>query len=415
MPRFAYLFSTFPTLSTTFVQQQVAETQELGLNPILIATRPPAEGGYHPKDDYFLQHTLYLSRIKWRYYLRANVNALMRSPKRYFQGINIALNRGDNFRGQRIRNLIYLAGAAVLADYLLKKSVIHVHVHFAFGAATIAIFLNILTDISYSLSVHGSDVLLPRSLTDEKLKRALFVVANSKYMVEDIRKRFVLPARRHFYVIRYGVHTRYGPWSKPKLLSRDKPFRLLNVARLDPIKAQDILIKACAIIRQKGIDFYCRIVGDGPKRKELEDLIKEFDLESHIELMGSCYQDEVAQSYDWSQVVVLSSLSEGTPMVVVEAMAKARPVVAPNITGIPEMITDAKTGFLFKKGSHEDLADRITRLFEKPELMEQMGREGRKRALQIFDLERNVKKLMSVFSRELPTLGLRPGEEITDE
>jgi glycosyltransferase involved in cell wall biosynthesis len=415
MPRFAYLFSTFPTLSTTFVQQQVAETRELGLDPILIATRPPAEGDYHPKDDYLLRQTFYLSRIKWWSYLRVNINTLMRSPKRYLQGIRYALNRGDHVRGQPIRNLIYLAGAAVLADHLIKKGVTHVHVHFAYGAATIAIFLEILTDIPYSLSVHGSDVLLPGPLTDQKLKRALFVVANSQYMVEDIRKRFLLLPGHQLDVVRYGVKIRSGPWSKPQPVSLNKPFRLLNVARLDPVKAQDILIKACAIIRHKGIDIRCRIVGNGPQRKELEDLIKAYDLESHIELMGGCYQDEVVRLYDWSQVVVLSSLSEGTPMVVVEAMAKARPVVAPDITGIPEMIADNQTGFLFKKGSPEDLADRMMRLFETPEAMEHMGREGRKRALKIFDLEKNARELMGVFSRELPALGLGPGEEINTE
>jgi glycosyltransferase involved in cell wall biosynthesis len=388
----------------------VAGTRQLGLDPILIATRPPAEGGYHPKDKYFRQHTLYLSRLSRWYYLKANFNACMRSPKRYFRGIKLALNLRANFRWQRLRNLIHLAGAAVLADYLIQKDVVHVHVHFAFGAASVAIFLGVLTDISYSLSVHGSDVLLPRPLTDEKLKRALFVVANSKYLVKIIQKSFQLPASHHLYVVPYGINTRTGPWSEIQLLSMNKPLRLLNVARLDPVKAQDILINACAILRRKGIDFYCRIVGDGPKRIELEELIREFDLESHIELMGSRYQDEVIQLYDWSQVVVLSSLSEGTPMTVVEAMAKARPVVAPNITGIPEMVKDGLTGFLFEKGSYEDLADRITRLFETPELMERMGREGRKRALQIFDLERNAKNLMSVFNRELPAVGLSSGE-----
>jgi glycosyltransferase involved in cell wall biosynthesis len=89
-------------------------------------------------------------------------------------------------------------------------------------------------------------------------------------------------------------------------------------------------------------------------------------------------------------------------MVIIEAMAKARPVIAPRLTGIPEMVAEGHTGYLFRPGNAADLAHRLSRLMAHPEDLVRLGLEGRQRALELFDLNRNARKLMAVFARELP-------------
>jgi glycosyltransferase involved in cell wall biosynthesis len=83
-------------------------------------------------------------------------------------------------------------------------------------------------------------------------------------------------------------------------------------------------------------------------------------------------------------------------------MAKARPVIAPRLTAIPEMVTEGQTGYLFRPGDAEDLARQLSRLMAQPEDLVRLGLEGRRRALELFDLNRNARKLMAVFARELP-------------
>jgi glycosyltransferase involved in cell wall biosynthesis len=180
------------------------------------------------------------------------------------------------------------------------------------------------------------------------------------------------------------------------------PLRILHIGRLVPVKAQEGLILALANLRDQGRDFRCRIVGDGPLRTELQNLIQSLRLQDRIQLLGACFQAEVTRLYDWCQVLVLSSRSEGTPMVIIEAMAKARPVIAPRLTAIPEMVAEGQTGYLFRPGDAEDLARQLSRLMAQPQDLVRLGLEGRRQALELFDLSRNARKLMAVFARELP-------------
>jgi glycosyltransferase involved in cell wall biosynthesis len=176
------------------------------------------------------------------------------------------------------------------------------------------------------------------------------------------------------------------------------------VGRLAPVKAQDLLIQALARVRDQGREFQCRIVGDGPRRQELQGLIASLNLQKRVQLLGDRFADEVAGLYDWSQVLVLSSRSEGTPMVIMEAMAKARPVIAPCLTALPEMVADGETGFLFRPGDAGDLAAKIAELMAQPEAIIRLGRAGRTRAEELFDLNRNSRELLAVFARELPSM-----------
>jgi glycosyltransferase involved in cell wall biosynthesis len=147
-------------------------------------------------------------------------------------------------------------------------------------------------------------------------------------------------------------------------------------------------------------------VGDGPRKRELEKLIKKSGLEDSVELLGARFQDEIIELYGWSHVLVLSSLSEGTPMTVIEAMAQARPVIVPNMTALPEMVVEGESGYLFKKASHEDLAMKLKDLAANPELVKRLGMEGRKKAEELFDLIVNARHLKAIFEREIPHLGL---------
>jgi glycosyltransferase involved in cell wall biosynthesis len=175
-----------------------------------------------------------------------------------------------------------------------------------------------------------------------------------------------------------------------------QPLRLLHVARLAPVKGQDILLKACAHLADLGVKWDCRVVGEGPERPHLEDLIRTLGLEDRVSLLGARPPDEVARLYDWAQVVVLSSRSEGTPMTVIEAMAKARPVVAPRLTALPEMVQEGVTGWLFRPGDALDLARKIETFSKNSQLIEAMGQAGRKRAQEGYDLVPNAKTFLNL-------------------
>jgi glycosyltransferase involved in cell wall biosynthesis len=132
------------------------------------------------------------------------------------------------------------------------------------------------------------------------------------------------------------------------------PFSLLAIGRLRAVKDHAFLIRACAQLRDRGVRVDCSIAGDGPERRRLESLIMASSLEDQVTLLGHVPREQMDSLYDRADVVVLTSRSEGIPLVLMEAMARGKLVLAPAITGIPELVIAGKTGFLYQPGSIGD-------------------------------------------------------------
>jgi len=408
MPPLAYYFSTFPAWSETFVCSQVQATGDLGLAFLLVANRRPPARHLFPGDLPLVDRTHYLTPVRPGDYLKANARLLTNSQGRYLRAWQEAWRLAHHSPGQLAANFRHLAGAAYLKRILESHQVRHVHVHYAFGAAAVALFLDRLRAIPYSLSIHGSDVLLENPLLEAKLARARFVVSNCRYHIDHLRQRFPPLERQRFYLVRGGIDLDSPFWSWRRPAKSRQPLRLLHVARLAPVKGQDLLLKACARLTEMGVKWECRIVGEGPERPRLEHLIRTLGLEDRVSLLGVRPQPEVARLYDWAQVVVLSSRSEGTPMTVIEAMAKGRPVVAPRLTALPEMILDGVTGWLFRPGDASDLARKLETFSANPQLIQDMGPAGRERAQEFYNLIPNAKRFLNVLAQEVPALGRQP-------
>ncbi|MCI5191315.1 MAG: colanic acid biosynthesis glycosyltransferase WcaL, partial [Candidatus Electrothrix sp. AS4_5] len=354
-------------------------------------------------DQDLLDQTFYLATASPLFYLKAHLKKIFISPRRYAKGLaSVFLLRDKQFPGLIFKNIIRFIGAIALTAYLEEKKISHIHVHFAFGAAGVALFLKAVSDITYSISIHGSDVLLPQPLTGEKLQQARFIISNCRFHIQNLIDRYPFLANQHFYPIYLGVDTSSKFWAGPsKVTDEGMLLRILNVAMLKPVKGHDILLHACSKLQKESVRFNCRIVGEGPERIKLEKLINQLNLNDSIELLGRCYENDVSNQYDWSHITVLSSYSEGTPMAIIEAMMKGRPVVAPRITAIPEMIVEGENGLLFTKASADDLAAKLAVFSEKPELITSMGKKGRKRAESLFDLRQNAQKMIAVFNKNI--------------
>jgi len=112
-------------------------------------------------------------------------------------------------------------------------------------------------------------------------------------------------------------------------------------------------------LRDGGLDFECWIAGEGPERQRLECLIRKNRLQDQLKLFGHVGQRQMETLYGRADVVVLTSRSEGIPLVLMEAMARGRIVLAPAITGVPEIVIPGKTGFLYAPGALQDFVSKI--------------------------------------------------------
>jgi glycosyltransferase involved in cell wall biosynthesis len=180
-----------------------------------------------------------------------------------------------------------------------------------------------------------------------------------------------------FQVVHYGIE----PDGVPRPYPGDVP-RLLCVGRLIPIKGHIVLLRAFAQARQRMPSLQLDVAGRGPLEPALRALAKELGVEGGVRFLG--YVAPVQRAIEDAAAVVVPSMGEGFGMVALEAMERARPVIAAEIGGLGELVEDGVTGYLVPPGEAEPLADAIVRLASDLPRAAAMGSAGRHRALEQF-------------------------------
>jgi len=347
----AYLANEFPSPVEHYVGDEIRELRKRGVNVVAGSVRraracdeDDPEIVLLPISPWLALRALWLCLRRWQ-----RISPLLR---RIWQG--------REGMARRARALLHTWLGACYAIRLDARRIDHIHVHHGFFGAWIGMAAARLLGIDFSLTLHGSDLLLYPSYLDTKLEfcRSCFTI--SEYNRHYILQRYPQIDPAKVIVTRLGVDV---PETPPHKLRADaqRPVMILTVGRLHAVKDHAFLLKACARLQACGVDFQCIIAGEGTERQNLENLISESGLASCVTLLGHVPRDAVSGWYDVADVVVLTSRSEGIPLVLMEAMARGKLVLAPAITGIPELVTAGQTGFLYEPGS---LNDFLTQLLE---------------------------------------------------
>jgi glycosyltransferase involved in cell wall biosynthesis len=199
-------------------------------------------------------------------------------------------------------------------------------------------------------------------------------------------------------VIRNAVDVRAAATSRH---DRATP-RLIAVGRLKAPKDFITFVRACAVLTPGS--FEAVIVGEGPDRPAVEAEIATLGLAEHVRLAGE--RHDVPAQLAASDLFVLSSVSEGLPVAVLEAMAAALPVVASSVGGLAELVVPGETGLLVSPGDADELGAALRRLVAEPELRRTIGLAGRVRAEQLFDLPLFHAAHVELYCRELALRGI---------
>jgi glycosyltransferase involved in cell wall biosynthesis len=176
---------------------------------------------------------------------------------------------------------------------------------------------------------------------------------------------------------------------------------VLAVGRLVEKKGFDVLLEAASILAARGVAFRCWIAGEGPERERLSAMIRGWNLEGAVELLGPVCQDRLAGDlYLRAHVLAQPSIvtpdgdQDGIPTVVLEAMTVGLPVVATTVSGIPEAIEDGETGLLVGPRDPRALADALARVLADDALAERLASKARRRIEERFNLRENAKRLV---------------------
>lgn len=224
---------------------------------------------------------------------------------------------------------------------------------------------------------------------------AQHLVCNSEALY-DVLQGLGVPPERLSYVPN-GVDTDVFRAPASSLPVSARPPRLLCVARLAGDKDHPTLLRAFARVLERHPDAVLRLVGDGPEEQRLRQWAAAHPAGKRVEFVPG--RPAVREEYAGARLFVLSSVREGQPNVLLEAMSCGLPLCATAVGGIPRLVTDGENGFLCEAGDDAALARQICRLLEDPALGDRLGQAGRERAVRDFSFARMVAAHEALFER----------------
>jgi glycosyltransferase involved in cell wall biosynthesis len=400
--RLGYLVSKYPAVSHTFILREIAALRSRGIEiEVASINDPTPRAEMTDAERVEADHTFYVKRAGAGGALKAAAWMVVRRPGGLLGGLREALKLGGLDVRRLLLCLFYFVEAAILARWMAERSLKHLHVHFATPAATVALILTRMMPVGLSITVHGPDEFydVPGYYLAEKIAAAKLVVCISFFAQSQLMK--LTPGRNwgKFDLARLGVDCEH--FGARPFVASPEVFEVLCVGRLVSTKGQRILIAAVEELIRAGRRVRLRLVGDGPDRKELEALVQERGLGDAIRLEGSINQDRIQEFYQRADVFALASFAEGIPVVLMEAMAMEIPCVATRINGIPELIRDGVDGILVAPSDVAGLVEAMARLMDDAELRGALGKAGRRRVLEGYEIGRSADRLAEVFGSRL--------------
>jgi len=400
----AYIMSRFPKLTETFILYEMLAMQQQGIQVEVYPLIREREEVMHPEAMQFVS-VAHFQPFMSLPILRANLYFLWKKPFAYLKTLWDVLraNWGSyNF----FTGVIGIFPKTVLFAYQMRADQVqHVHAHFASHPAAAGFIIHRLVGIPYSFTAHGSDLHRDRHMLREKVAEAAFVAAISEYNKELIISECRGNYREKVKVVHCGVDTEVfrarsheTPYEKG-----ENPFIILCVGTLHEVKGQPYLIEACRLLQERGYNFECHFVGEGPDRTSLNELVEQAGLSGKVRFHGRLTRDEIARLLMDADVLTAPSVPtsdgrrEGIPVVLMEAMGSGVPVIASNLSGIPELVNDKLTGLLVQPRDATALAAALERYLNDPELRRRLGHAGREKVVGEFDLNENAARLAEHF------------------
>jgi colanic acid/amylovoran biosynthesis glycosyltransferase len=396
MAPFAYLFERFPSFGQTFCYREVAELYRQGVTPPIFSIRNPKDEPAQDWDARIVESVHYLPEERE---LLEDVQRASRKG-RLTPEIIAALDEWG-----RRTDFLRLYQAVYVGLRVQEAGISHVHAHFAGMAARTAFWIAKFFPITFSLTAHANDIFAPRNFEiglDKLVSEARVIITETDYAEKFLRERFPERANR--------IHRIYNGLDLSEFgranFSSDPPL-IVAIGRLIAKKGFTDLIRACALLVERGRPFRCEIFGEGPLESQLRGQIAELGLQELVQLPGPKPQHEVRERLASADVFVLPSVPgpdggmDNLPTVIMEAMATGLPVVSTRIGGIPEMVVENETGFLVSPGDVVVLADAIEKMTNDQSLGQKFGQAGYERAQGLFSIEENVRELCALLGANL--------------
>ena len=402
--KIAYLVSQFLAVNHTYLRREIATLRASGLDILVISIAPPDRRPEElgPDERNEAARTLNVKGTPAAKAIGVHLRTLLSRPGSYLRGLAYAIRLGMPGVRNIVHHLLYFGEAVLVGHWVQKHGISHFHVHYS---STVGMLVTSIFPLTMSITLHGrGEFVDPIAFhLAEKLRAAFFVCAISNFA----RSRIMLSSDPDTWskieVCRLGVDP---DLRSPALFrSAPAPFEILSVGQLVPVKAHHVLLKAVKRLVRDGHNIRLRLVGDGEDSDALKRQASELSLADCVVFEGRVNHEGVSKLYAETDLFVMSSLDEGVPVVLMEAMVLEVPCVATHVAGIPELIRPGIDGLLVAPSDDEGLAHAMATLILDPDLRRRMAQSGRQRILEVFNLRKNCEELAAIFARRLGARG----------
>jgi len=406
--RIAYVLHRYPALTVTFVRREVQALRDDGIELDVFALGPDdpplAVDANSPAGpvEYFGPCNEAGGRAALRAHWRRHPWTVVLL---WLFVVRHQHPQGKSWR--RDRNILYLAGQ--LSEALAVKGTTHVHAAWADRFALVAFVAARLNGLTYSVQARASEIHRAEEgpAVADRLRFAEFVITNSCYNASALVKHLGGGEAPPVKVIYNGVEL---PRFRPQAVKRPAgAFHILSVGRLVEQKGFRYLLHACRLLRDRGVDVSCDIIGapadpwETSTWLELQRLQTDLDLASTVRFLGKHTFTNVLAAFEQTDVFVLPCVigrdgaRDITPNALIEAMAMGLPTVSTTSGAIPEIVDHGRDGLLVPPHDAGALADAIERILGDPDLRRTLGAAARKTVEARFDIDRNVAARSALF------------------
>ena len=398
--RITYLLNTYPMVSLSFIRREIHAMEHQGFTIDRIALRGWSENVVDPADVAERKQTRYVLSRGVLPLLMAVVRTAFTRPFHFVPALVMTIGLVRHADRGLLYHLAYFAPACVVREWVTQTGAEHLHAHFGTNAAEVAMIVRLLGGPSYSFSIHGSEEFDKGHCLglDKKVARAKFVVAVNSFCRGQLLRWAAITDWGKIKIVRCGLDdTYFGATSAPTPDAQ----RFVCIGRFCREKGQLILLEAFSRVLTQYPECHLVLGGDGEMRKEVDDRITALDISGSVTVTGWLTAQEVLDEILAARALVVSSFQESLPVVIMEAMACRRPVIATYVGGVAELVEPGITGWLVPSGSVEELERAMLSSLSRPLAhLHRMGEAGATKVLARHAVASEADKLIELFQAE---------------
>ncbi|WP_075267565.1 MULTISPECIES: glycosyltransferase family 4 protein [unclassified Marinobacter] len=290
---------------------------------------------------------------------------------------------------------------------ILKEQPTVLHTHFIHILGPLS-FLMLFNKVKFFATYHISGALANSNWLVRFYKRLRWLMLGSSYdgifcVSEYTKKKFVnnYGAFRHNVSVVYNAinQSEFGEYRdkySTRSFSGDKLIRLVTVSALIPDKGIQYLIEACSQLSSRSIDYQLHIIGEGPYRKNLEELVKIYGINEEVHFLGS--RNDVPNLLMNGDIMIVPSIwQEAFGFTILEAMSIGVPLIVTNVGAIPELVENNFNGLVVEKESADQISEAVIKLTESPKLRKNFSDRGISISNTRFSIDNQCEKLIFLY------------------